>query len=63
MKLEVEGKPAIQEPQESQLPRALKSLKSYGPASYASLTDASGNYVQVAGGGVICMIERYDAAG
>ncbi|AXF06526.1 hypothetical protein CUJ91_00440 [Paraburkholderia graminis] len=62
MKLEAEGKPEIHEPRESQVARAIKSLKSYGPSSYASLTDARGNYVQVAGGGVTCMIERYDAA-
>ncbi|MGH8777609.1 hypothetical protein [Paraburkholderia sp.] len=63
MKLEAEGKPEIHEPRESQVTRTIKSLKSYGPSSYASLTDASGNYVQVAGGGVTCMIERYDATG
>lgn len=62
MKFEAEGKPEIHEPRESQVTRAIKSLKSYGPSSYASLTDARGNYVQVAGGGVTCMIERYDAA-
>ncbi|MFM0076869.1 hypothetical protein PQQ86_37600 [Paraburkholderia sediminicola] len=61
MKLEVEGKPEVQEPRESQVSKAIKSLKSYGPSSYASLTDARGNYVQVAGGGVTCMVERYDA--
>jgi hypothetical protein len=61
MKLEAEGKPEIHEPKESQVKRTIELLKSYGPCSYASLTDASGNYVQVAGGGVSCMIERYEA--
>lgn len=61
MKLEMEGKPAIQEPTESQVRKAISALRSYGSSSYASLTDAHGNYVQVAGGGVTCMLERYDA--
>jgi len=61
MKLEVEGKAAIEGVRASQIVRAVKALKSYGPSSYASLTDADGNYVQVAGGGVSCMIERYEA--
>ena len=60
MKFEIEGKPEAQEPRESQVKRAIKSLKSYGPSSYASLTDAVGNYVQVAGGGITCMLEWYD---
>lgn len=60
MKLEIEGKKSIEEAQESQIRRAIKALKSYGPSSYASLTDSSGNYVQVAGGGVSCMVERYE---
>ncbi|WP_080406299.1 hypothetical protein [Burkholderia ubonensis] len=60
MRLEVEGKPLIEDARESQVSRAIKALKSYGPSSYASLTDKDGNYVQVAGGGVSCMIERYE---
>lgn len=60
MKLAIEGKPEIQEPTTSQVKKAINSLGSYGPSSFASLTDSSGNYVQVAGGGVECMVERYD---
>ncbi|WP_081069450.1 hypothetical protein [Burkholderia stagnalis] len=59
MKLEVEGKKPIEDVREAQVRRAIKALKSYGPSSYASLTDERGNYVQVAGGGASCMIERY----
>jgi hypothetical protein len=62
MLLQIEGKAEIREPSESQIRRVIKSLRSYGPSSYASLTDADGTYVQVAGGGVTCMVERYDAA-
>ncbi|NTX45543.1 hypothetical protein HT749_19305 [Burkholderia cepacia] len=59
MKLDVEGKPTIENAKEFQVIRALKSLKSYGPSSYASLTDDAGNYVQIVGGGASCMIEHY----
>jgi len=60
MKLDIEGKPVITAPTPAQIARALKSLRSYGKSSYASLTDGAGNYVQVAGGGVSCMIERFE---
>ncbi|BCZ81072.1 hypothetical protein [Paraburkholderia terrae] len=60
MKLDVEGKPVNTVPTPAQITRALKSLRSYSKSSYASLTDDSGNYVQVAGGGVSCMIERFE---
>ena len=62
MKLEVEGKASISEATPAQIARAIRSLKSYGRSSYASLTNESGNYVQVAGGGVSCMVELFDAA-
>ncbi|MCA8095969.1 hypothetical protein [Burkholderia contaminans] len=63
MKLEVEGKAPVEEVREPQIVRAIRALKSYGPSSYASLTDSNGNYIQVAGGGVSCMIEYYEAKG
>ncbi|WP_230948829.1 hypothetical protein, partial [Burkholderia vietnamiensis] len=59
MKFNIEGKAEIIAPTPRQITHALKSLRSYGKSSYASLTDASGSYVQVAGGGVSCMIERF----
>lgn len=59
MKLEIEGRPVNTVPTRAQITRALKALRSYGKSSYASLTDDTGNYVQVAGGGVSCMIERF----
>ncbi|RKF30530.1 hypothetical protein [Paraburkholderia fungorum] len=61
MKFDIEGKAALVTPTPIQIARALKSLRSYGKSSYASLTDAAGNYVQVAGGGVSCMVERFDS--
>ncbi|MCO5410797.1 hypothetical protein [Ralstonia mojiangensis] len=60
MKLEVEGKAGISNPTAAQVARAIRSLKSYGRSSYASLTNESGSYVQVAGGGVSCMVELFD---
>lgn len=61
MQLETQNKPVIAEPTASQIRRRIRSLKSYGPSSYASLTDAAGSYVQVAGGGVTCMVEWFNA--
>lgn len=60
MKFEVEGKASVSNPTPAQITRAIRSLKSYGRSSYASLTNESGNYVQVAGGGVSCMVELFD---
>ncbi|WP_175759269.1 hypothetical protein [Burkholderia ambifaria] len=61
MKLEIEGKVGIAAPTATQVSRAIKSLRSYGPSSYASLTNENGSYVQIAGGGVTCMVEHFDA--
>jgi hypothetical protein len=63
MKFDIEGKAGIPAPTPAQISRAIKSLRSYGPSSYASLTDNFGNYVQVAGGGVTCMIEHFKIDG
>ncbi|MFM0009005.1 hypothetical protein PQR46_00665 [Paraburkholderia sediminicola] len=63
MKLEIERKPSVSAPTPAQIRRAIRSLRSYGPSSCASLTDAAGNYVQIAGGGVSCMIERFEIEG
>lgn len=62
MRLEVEGRPPIDKATEAQVRSAVMALRSYGPSSFASLTDGSGNFVQVAGGGVTCMIEMRDAS-
>ena len=62
MKLEMERLEALVDPTDSQLKKRLLKLRSYGPNSYASLTDEAGNYLQVAGGGVTCMIEKFDVA-
>lgn len=62
MQLEVEGRPLIHNPTEAQVRSALSMLRSYGPSSFASLTDETGNYLQVAGGGVTCMLEKRDSS-
>lgn len=62
MRLEIEKKPAIDDATDAEVRAAIMSLRSYAPSSFASLTDENGNYVQVAGGGVTCMLERRDAA-
>lgn len=61
MKLEAENSPVKVGVNQAQLIKVLKKLKSYGPSSFACITDDEGNYVQVAGGRFTCFIERYDA--
>jgi hypothetical protein len=61
MRLEVEKKPPIEGIDEEVLRSEILTLCSYGPSSFASLTDERGNYLQIAGGGVTCMLERRDA--
>lgn len=62
MLLEVESKAPIENATLGQVRSAVMALRSYGPSSFASLTDDSGNYLQVAGGGVTCMLEKRDAS-
>jgi hypothetical protein len=62
MRLEIEKKPAVDDVTDARVRAAIMSLRSYGPSSFASLTDENGNYIQVAGGGATCMLERRDAA-
>jgi len=59
MRLECEGKPAIENPKPSQIRKVISSLRSYGLSSYASITNSQGSYLQVAGGGVTCLLEIY----
>lgn len=62
MRLEVEGRPPIDNATEAQVRSALSMLRSYGPSSFASITNEAGNYLQVAGGGVTCMLEMRDSS-
>lgn len=61
MKFEAENSPVKVGINQAQLIKALEKLKSYGPSSFACITDDEGNYVQVAGGRFTCFIERCDA--
>lgn len=61
MRLECEGKTPIENPKPSQIRKVVSSLRSYGPSSYASITDMHGSYLQVAGGGVTCLLELYQS--
>jgi hypothetical protein len=61
MRLEAEGRSPINGVTEEQIRTILLALRSYGPSSFASLMDEAGNYVQIAGGGVTCSLERRDA--
>jgi hypothetical protein len=60
MTFEREGTLPLSDPTATRLTSELKKLKSYGKSSFASLTGADGSYVQVAGGGVGCMVEWRD---
>jgi hypothetical protein len=60
MIFERQGAPAISNPSEAVLKRELRKLKAYGKSSFVSLTDDFGNYVQVGGGGVTCLLERHE---
>lgn len=62
MRLEVESRLPIDNATEAQVRTAVLGLRSYGPSSFASMTDEAGNYLQVAGGGVTCMLEMRDAS-
>jgi hypothetical protein len=59
MLLECEGKASIRNPKPAQILKTILSLRSFGPSSYASLTRDDGTYLQVAGGGVTCLLESY----
>lgn len=61
MRLEAQKKAAIESPSDAKVRRVIMSLRSYGPSSYASLTDDNGSYIQVGGGGVTCLVEKFDA--
>lgn len=61
IRLEREGARVVEDPSCARVKRELEKLRSYGPSAFASLTRSDGSYVQVAGGGVGCMLEWRDA--
>lgn len=61
MRFEVQDRPAIEGPSERDIRSAINALRSYGPSSIAILTDENGNYLQVGGGSMSCLLERRDA--
>ena len=62
MRLEAEDRSPIENVSANQVKTTIARLKSYGPCSFASLIDDDGNYIQVAGGRLTCMLEKRDAA-
>lgn len=62
MRLDIEGSDTRFNPTERHVRTAISGLRSYGPKSFASLTDEAGNYLQVAGGTQSCLLERHVAA-
>ena len=57
MLLEVENKPSRNVDDFQVVEKELRTLKSYGPSSFAILTNADGDFIQVAGGRVTCVVE------
>ena len=57
MLLEAESRPAIENPSTEQVRAVVLGLQ-HGGTSFASLTDETGNYIQVAGSRPWCLIER-----
>lgn len=62
MRLDVEGKHAIQDPNDADITRALAVLRSSGPNSFAILSSGDGSYIQAAGGSQTCVIEVRDVS-
>ncbi|EDN70227.1 hypothetical protein BGP_1974 [Beggiatoa sp. PS] len=62
MRLECENKWPIKNVSKKQVIRALKGLRSYGPSSFAVLNTDDGSYIQVAGGGVTCLLEKRETS-
>lgn len=61
MFLQREHGPSICNPATSDLVWQLRLLNGSGASSFAMLMDETGNCIRVLGGGVKCMMERYDA--
>ncbi len=62
MRLDIEGKASVESVTEKKIRSVIQALRSYGPSSFASLVDTGGNYIQVAGGVITCVLERREAA-
>src|SRR4051812_16857140 len=63
MRLDAEGRSPIDNPSEREIRTLVASLRSYGPCSFASITDEQGSYLQVGGGGQSCLLEWRDVQG
>lgn len=61
MTFEIEKNNPLKIEKFSQIEKKLRSLRSYGPRSFAILSKEDGSYIQVAGGGVTCVLELRDA--
>lgn len=61
MTFEIEKNNPLEIEKFSHIEKKLKYLRSYGPKSFAILSKEDGSYIQVAGGGVTCVVEIRDA--
>lgn len=60
MRLDIENKASMEDVTERKVRSVIKSLRSYGPSSFAALVDGQGSYVQTAGGIITCALEWRD---
>ncbi len=58
MLLEVEEKKPVQVVTFVSIEKSLRDLKSFGPHPFAVLSAPDGYYLQIAGGGVTCVLEH-----
>jgi len=59
MILEREGAAPLSGPSPKRISRELRRLRSSGRSSFASLTREDGAFLQVAGGGIGCLLEKH----
>jgi hypothetical protein len=59
--LQRDGCKAVVDPSERQLLHNLRSLKLYGRSQFLVLSTMDGDWIQIAGGTLSCIVERYSA--
>lgn len=62
MRLTVQNYKPIENPNENDIKKLLYKLVLVSDHEFACLENSSGNFVQVAGGGITCMVELRDTA-
>ena len=61
MRLEIQNRKSKEVKDFGPVEKGLRDLRSYGKNTFAILTDADANYIQVAGGSMSCVVEMRGA--